>query len=126
MKESTLRRIEKAIKEIYHEDPENFKYSASAISRHSNISRPTLIAARDQIELIIKKLPKPRDIVLQNREIGKIEYDKLKLRHDILQAQNRAILSQFSDLFSKIYGESIDVRHLINQKAPDSDDESED
>lgn len=123
VRDSTLRDIEKAIDEIYLENPSGFKLVHAEIQRRSGISRPTLgkPSVQDHIKQYISRLPKAHDLLLDQRSECQAEIRRLRAACARLRSERQIILTQFTDLFSRIYGESIDIQKLINSREVSND-----
>lgn len=116
IRSSTLTSIENALDEIYAEDPTGFKIVLSEIQRRSGISRPTLSKkeVRKHIDSYVSELPKPYTLLSNQNSVKKFENHKLREECKRLREKNRVLSSQLTDLFYRIYGESIDVNKLLN------------
>ncbi|THF68028.1 hypothetical protein E7T06_18500 [Deinococcus sp. Arct2-2] len=110
----TLKKIEEAIQKIYLDDPHKFKLSYSELERVSGVSRPTYYKkeVKDHIHLCISRLPGLKTSLTKSEL--KSQNDDLREQVIRLKKENKALLCQFTDLFSRLYGESVDAQQLIS------------
>lgn len=127
VRESTLRDIEKAIDEIYLENPAGFKLVQSEIHRRSGISRPTLgkSCVQEHIHSYVSRLPKAYRLISDQKSREGAENRRLRETCERLKSEKRALLAQFNALFDRIYGDSVDVRTLVNLRDSTAVDDSE-
>lgn len=111
---STVAKIEAALRELHGENPDNFRLNLSELERKSGISRAALYSksVKPIIDSFLKEHESITNYNKSRQELLK-ENKRLREENKVLEDQNRTLLTQYAELFSRIYGASVPGQLLL-------------